>query len=300
MFARLRAFRDALIHRRRFESDMEAEMRFHIEAFAADLVRAGTPRAEAERQARVEFGPLAGVKEECRQSLGLRLVEEVRQDLAYAARGLRRSPGFAAAAVASLALAIGANTVIFSFVNGIAIKPYPYRDSSRLVRLFQGTRQVSSTPRELLDLRERHDVFSDLAARAIFTTDATVSGAALPASEHTTAVAVTANYFEVLGTQPSLGRGFLPEENQPGRSAVAILSNRFWRERRQLLAGIRCEPAAALLDDKWRDIEPRIGGIARERQLRAVATAELHNVGHPVALDEAIDHLRLEPRKPAV
>ncbi len=231
MFPRLRAFRDALIHRRRFESEMEAEMRFHMEAFAADLVRAGTPRAEAERQARVEFGPLAGVKEECRQSLGLRLVEEVRQDLAYAARGLRRSPGFAAAAVASLALAIGANTVIFSFVNGIAIKPYPYRDSSRLVRLFQGTRQVSSTPRELLDLRERHDVFSDLAARAIFTTDATLSGAAFPASEHTTAVAVTANYFDVLGTRPSLGRGFLPEENQPGRAAVAILSNRFWRER---------------------------------------------------------------------
>ena len=231
MLARLRAFRDALLHRRRFESEMEAEMRFHMDAFAADLIRAGIPRAEAERRARMEFGSIGNVKEDCRQSLGLRLVEELRQDLTYAARGLRRSPGFTAAAVASLALAIGANTIIFSFVNGIAIKPYPYRDSSRLVRLFQGTRQVSCTPRELLDLRERHDVFSDLAARAIFTTDATVSGAALPASEHATAVSVTANYFEVLGTQPSLGRGFLPEENQPGRSSVAVLSNRFWRER---------------------------------------------------------------------
>jgi macrolide transport system ATP-binding/permease protein len=95
MLTRLRAFLNALFRRRRMESEMDEELRFHMEAYAEDLLRSGIPRAEAQRRASIEFGGVAITKEDCRQSLGLRLIDELRQDLRYAARSMRRNPGFA-------------------------------------------------------------------------------------------------------------------------------------------------------------------------------------------------------------
>ncbi len=118
--------------RRRIESEMDEELRFHIEERAAHLEGSGVPREQAMRQARLEFGGLDKYKEECRESLGLRWMDEVRGNLRFALRQIRRSPGFFAVAVITLALAIGANTAAFSLVNAVMLKTLPVRDPGRL------------------------------------------------------------------------------------------------------------------------------------------------------------------------
>ena len=132
MLNRLRSFAAGLLHRDRFEEAMAEEVRFHMDAYAEDLVQAGLPLPEAERRARVEFGGTERVKEECRQARGLRLVDELRQDVRYAARSMRKTPGFTAAAIVSIALGIGANTAIFSLMDAVLLRAMPVRDPHQL------------------------------------------------------------------------------------------------------------------------------------------------------------------------
>jgi hypothetical protein len=121
------------------EREMERELRFHIERFTEDLVRAGVPIEEARRRAGAEFGAVEARKEECREALRLRLFDELRGDLRYAFRMLRKAPAFATVAILSLAIGIGANTALFSLVNGVLLNRLPYPHPDQLVALYTRT-----------------------------------------------------------------------------------------------------------------------------------------------------------------
>src|SRR5256714_4467991 len=139
LLSRMHSWFRATVRRSRMESEMDAELRFHIEAYAEDLIRGGVPRAEALRRARIEFGGLERAKEECRDARGINFIEILIQDLRYGLRMLRKNPGFAAVAVLTLALGIAANTAVFTAFDALFLRPRPVMDPNSLVAVFRTT-----------------------------------------------------------------------------------------------------------------------------------------------------------------
>jgi predicted permease len=230
MFSRLRSFTKAAFGRARFERSMSDEMRFHMDAYTDDLVRAGMSRSEAERRARIEFGGVELAKEECRQSRGLRFVDEVRQDLRYAGRQLAKTPGFTIAAVVSLALGIGASTAIFSLMDAVMFRLLAVDEPQALYYLShgRGPDTSSSSNYPIFERYKAAGIFEGVAAfsRHLFV----ISTPAGP--ERVNGQYVSGNYHAVIRAPISLGRGFSGEPDRAvGQPPIAVISDGYWRRK---------------------------------------------------------------------
>lgn len=224
----------AVFRRRAVEGELDEEMRFHLERQVEKYVQSGMSREEAQRRARVEFGGLELAKEECRDARGVNFLETVLQDLRYGVRTLGRNPGFAAVAVLTLALGIGANTAVFTVVNGVLLRPMPFPEPERLVLVSLTPRegpfewQPGVSDRDYLAFREQDQAFERITSFSSRAT-ANLTGAGDPVQ--IPVAYVTTDFFPTLRVNPEIGRGFLAEEEQPGRDNVAILGNELWKER---------------------------------------------------------------------
>lgn len=212
-----------------WESSMNEEMRFHLEQQTAANVAAGMDRKEARRQALLQFGGMEGVKEECREEKRGIWLEALWADARFGARMLRKSPGFTLVAVITLALGIGANTAIFSVINGVLLRPLPFGAPDRLVTLWQTEVSPGNYPLTGADYLDWQAQNRTLEATSLydFTMGFNTSGAGEP--EAAAAVATQANFFSVLGVQPMLGRGFVQDEDAAGKNHVVVLSYGFWK-----------------------------------------------------------------------
>ena len=211
---------------------MDAELRFHIEAYADDLVRGGVAREEAMHRARLAFGGLDRAKEECREARGVSFIETLLQDLRYALRTLGKSPGFTAIAIITLALGIGANTAIFSVVYAVLLRPLPFANPDQLVIVFEakpeeGIFKNGCSYPNFTHWREQDHVFSEIAADQRH--QLTLTGRGEPSVVDT--AVVTPELFSLLDAKPLAGRTFFSEDGKQGAVPVVILSENLWRSR---------------------------------------------------------------------
>ena len=224
-----------LFARKRLESDLEKELRFHFETQVAEKMRSGISESEARRLTRLEFGGIEQIKENCRESRGTLWIESLVQDVGYGLRQLRKSPGFTLIAILSLTLGIGASTAIFTLLNAILLRPLPVQSPSELLIFGGGDAEgsTSSVPdgRTNLfsysffhDFRQKDISFSGVAAvdSSQFETKASIAGAAY---QTTRVNLVSGSYFSVLGVPAFLGRTIgESDDSTDGAGPVAVAS----------------------------------------------------------------------------
>jgi predicted permease len=232
MFKRFRSLFRVLTSRRDFEEGMTEELRFHIEQYADDLVRSGVPREEAARRARMELGGMNSVKENCREARGLHLFDELNRELSYAARLLRKTPGFTVTALLTLAVCLGANLTIFAVIDSILLRPLPFPEPDRLVTLFNtypkaGVERDGSSLTNYYERRGRIAAFTSL---AIYRFGTAIVGEA-GSTEREQIARVSPDFFSTLGLGPVMGRTFTEEETTYQTDSVAILTDTYWRQR---------------------------------------------------------------------
>jgi predicted permease len=232
MLSDLRFRLRALFHRKAVETELDDQLNAHLHDEIAKYEAAGLPAHEAARRARLAFGGLEQIKEECRDARGTRWLEDFAQDFRYAIRTLRQRPGFAAVALLTLALGVGATTVMFTLINGVLLKPLPYPQPDRLVAVnghsdtwnseIFGEQNVAYP--DFLDC-QRDTRSLDMAA-ALFN-GGTVSEPGEP--EYVDLREISPNLFSVLRVSLTQGRSFTSEEDRSGASPVMILGHSFWQ-----------------------------------------------------------------------
>jgi len=215
----------------RSHDDVEEELRSHQQAYAADLMRHGLSAEEAERKARIDLGQPATQNETYRAAVGLRIFDELGGDIRYGLRALRRNPGFAAVAVLSLALGIGATTAMFSLIYAVLLHPFPYAGADRIMNPVVIDEQHPDEPSWFLlnvaqfdDLRLASPVDSALGFNA---DHMEITGGALP--EAIFGVYLTENAGTFFGMRPLLGRNIQPSDAENGGHSVVVLNYRFWQ-----------------------------------------------------------------------
>ena len=214
--------------REREDEELDKELRFHLDQQIEEKVAAGLPLREARYAAMCRLGGVDRIKEECRDMRRMNYMHDFVQDLRYAARTFVKERGFSALVALTLGLGIGANSAIFSVIDGVLLKKLPYRQPDRIVRVFFSSNtypKFQLNPFDFRDFRTRSRSFQALAA---FTrSDVQLSGSGDPI--RLSAFRVTAGYFEVLGIAPALGREFGQGDELSGGGNLVILSDRAWR-----------------------------------------------------------------------
>jgi predicted permease len=213
------------------EHELDDELRFHFERQVEKNLAAGVTPQEARYAAHRTIGGIAQIEEQCRDERRVRFLSDTLQDLRYAVRMLRKSPAFAAIAVLSLALGIGANTAIFSLINAVLLQALPVQNPEQLVRLthanLRNARSTSFPYPFYRELRDHATVFTGVVCQSDVELGLSVNGG----TEQVSGEFVSGNYFEVLGIKPYIGRLFAPDDERLGGRPVAVLSYGFWRRR---------------------------------------------------------------------
>ena len=220
----------ALLRRRRLDGELEGEIRAHLELAELDAISSGLSPEEARRAVCRDFGGIEQMKEEHRDQRSVRWVDNLLRDARYGMASLGREPGFAAIAIGLLALGIGANTAMFSIVDAVLLKPLPFPEPERMVRVWETptpAERNGTTTLTFLDWKHQTDIFEALSVES--TVIATVTTADYP--ERVTGKQVCSDYFQVFGLKPQVGRTFAPGEDQPGARPVVVLSHAFWQTR---------------------------------------------------------------------
>ena len=221
-----------LVRRGEFARELEEEMRLHRELKEKELIADGMEAREARSAAHRQFGNAMNLRERGGEAWGWRWLEEGLGDVGFSLRMFVKSPGFSLTAILMLAFGIGLSTAIFSVVNVVLLRPLPYQDADRLVTVWGSDRSkgfdmdLVSYP-DFADWKNQSHVFESMAA----STDAmyTMTGAGEPAA--IIGYQFSPEYFDVMGVAPALGRTFLPDEIEPGKNHVVVLSNHLWKER---------------------------------------------------------------------
>jgi predicted permease len=213
-----------IVGRGALQNEVSSEVQFHLDARAEDLIGRGLSPDEARRRARLEFGAIEAYREATRDAAGLNLLSDVRADLVYATRLARRQPAFALAAIGSLALGIGVNTLVFSVASGLVLRPLPVDQPNQLVTIQNGGSEGMSFP-AYRDLRDRNATFAGIAGYRIAPMSLEHEGSASRAWGYL----ATGNYFDVIGVHPAAGRFFRQDEDRPpAESPVAVISYDYW------------------------------------------------------------------------
>jgi predicted permease len=211
---------------------MSEELRFHVEQYTDDLVRSGMSREKAARLIRMELGSQTNIKADCREAFGVHFFDEFRRQLSYAARLLRKTPGFTATALLTLAVCLGANLTIFAVIDSVLLRPLPFPEPGRLVTVFN-TYPKAGVDRDgssLTNYYERRGHIPAFASLAIYSYGTEIMGEA-GSTERDQTMRVSRDFFSTLGLGPVIGRTFTDEETTSQTDHVAILSDMFWRQR---------------------------------------------------------------------
>jgi predicted permease len=235
---KLRSWLRVALHRQHTETEMDTELRFHLDAYTEDLVRSGFSREEAMRRARIEFGGIEQTKEQCREARGcVNLIESLAQDIRFGLRLLRKSPGFTVVVILTLAFGIGANTAVFSVLNRVLLQPLPYPDSNQLIALrldapgagglADSANGLQLSPSMYITFSNHNQTFQSM---GIWTAgQANVTGVARP--EEVSTATITDGMLQTLEVAPLLGRWFSNDDYDTRGGKAVALSYGYWRRR---------------------------------------------------------------------
>jgi predicted permease len=266
----------ALFQRKRLEERLQEELDFHLTMQEEENKKNGMKPDEASNNALISFGGIDKIKEECRETAGFFLLEEIWRDLCYSVRQLKRSPGFTIVAILLLALGIGVNTAIFSFIDTVVFRPLPVYEPDRLMT---DSQDWSLTDCE--DVKLDDQIFSDITA---------FLGIGLLARDENytllTGRGVAANFFQVLGLHMAAGRGFLPDEGLvSGDNQVAVISHRYWQ---RVFQG---DPAAIGKSIQLNKVPLTIVGVAPENFRGLTFAGSYQDIWVPIPTFLTVQHI---------